>query len=153
MRRAKTAKLVLSIVCSGVIMALMALMVLSCRESQEAARWKTKASKFDDYCRRVRASLETVQLSLEPPAQKASSHVHRFRQYLANTFYSRLPQIDEDAVQRCAEPAVTSKTVNGIRDRCRLPARCDLAAPEDSNCQVDPACLKPVLRELLTLLP
>ena len=150
MRRAKIAKLVLSIVCSVTIVALM---VLSCRESQEAARWKTKASKFDDYCRRVRASLETVQLSLEPPAQKASSHVHRFRQYLANTFYSRLPQIDEDAVQRCAEPTVTSKTVNGIRDRCRLPPKCDLVESDDPNCQVDPGCLEHVVRELLALMP
>jgi len=123
-----------------------------CRESARVNALQPKAAKFDDYCASVRTRLRTIQYSLKQSDPKASLHVSRHRQYLADTFYSTLPQIDVTAPMRCAVRPIESDAFYTLKDRCEPPDICVLE-PDGPRCQVDPMCVAGVIDDLLKLLP
>lgn len=108
------------------------------QRGRQLERAEAKAKKFDDYCMFVRVSLETTLRTLKRDDKDDPDHTKRYRQHVASSFYAELPQLDREAVARCAVPEISVVDMFKIRNRCKT--------------QADPSCLVPVIEELLNLL-
>lgn len=109
------------------------------QRGRQLERAEAKAKKFDDYCMFVRVSLETTLRTLKRDDNDDPDHTKRFRQHVADAFYSEPLQLDREAVARCAVPEISAVDMLKIRNRCKTHA--------------GPSCLVPVIEQLLNLLP
>jgi hypothetical protein len=115
-------------------------------------RVENRANKLDDYCQLVRTQLTGFMITLEPPDSVEPPHVTQFRRHVIDSFYT--PQLlrDDDAVVRCAIPDVEPEVIYKLKARCRPPGSC-IRDPAGPRCQVDPACVRSVVVEMLAMLP
>jgi hypothetical protein len=134
------------ILCIGVVVLIVgSLGLFGVSTHREKMRLQVKAEKFDDYCRQVRGKLEGFAIVLEEPKS-------RYQRRVINSFYDRTLFEDQHAVDRCALRAI-EPSVDERKARCDPPPSC-LREPLDApQCQIDAACARGVVAELIELLP